>query len=426
MFFYREAVTHRRARRLLCVGAVVAVVVGCNGDDDSAPTTTRAVVTTTSSPARPDDGVLVLGVLLPTTGPGATLFGEGMIEAIERATREINGAGGVNGADVRIVGADEGATAASAAIGFDVLITGGVDAIIGPASSIVALSDLDAPVSAGVLTCSPTATALALDDYPDDQLFFRTVPSDSLQMTAIASIAERTGSTSIAIGYLDDSYGRGLAEALRSAVGERSLDVLAEIPFSGDDDDLAGEAAALLENSPSVIAILGDAGDGTRLLDAVAQATAGTDPPTIVVNDALRDAQTQQVIQGLPEAFREQIRGVAPLAVTPNDLDLNELYAANAYDCVNLIALAAMQAGSDSPTNVAAQMASVSAGGSQCRTFADCADRLGRGLQIDYEGPSGNTELSTRTGDPSRARFEEFEFDQDGRDELVMTFEITE
>ena len=180
------------------------------------------------------------------------------------------------------------------------------------------------------------------------------------------------------------------------------------------------------QNSPSVVAILGDAGDGTRLLDAVAQATADADPPTIVVNDALRDAQTQQVIQGLPRAFREQIRGVAPLAVTPNDLDLNELYAANAYDCVNLIALAAIQAGSEIPTSIAAQMASVSAGGSQCRTFADCADRLGRGLQIDYEGPSGNTELSTRTGDPARARFEEFEFDQDGRDESVMTFEIAE
>jgi branched-chain amino acid transport system substrate-binding protein len=426
MFFYREAVTHRRARRIVCVGAVVAALVACNGDDDTAPTTTRAVVTTTSSPARPDDGKLVLGVLLPTTGPGATLFGEGMIEAVQRATNEINQTGGVNGVDVELINADEGATAASAAIGFDALITdGGVDAIIGPASSIVALSDLDAPVSAGVLTCSPTATALALDNYPDDQLFFRTVPSDSLQMTAIARVAERTGSTSIAIGYLDDSYGRGLAEALRSAVGTRGLNVLAEIPFSGDDEDLAREAADLLENSPSVVAILGDAGDGTRLLDAVAQATAGAEPPTIVVNDALRDAQTQQVIQGLPRDFREQIRGVAPLAVTPNDLGLNELYAANAYDCVNLIALASIQAGSQIPTSIAAQMASVSTGGSQCRTFADCADRLGRGLQIDYEGPSGNTELSTRTGDPSRARFEEFEFDEDGRDESVMTFEIS-
>ena len=57
----------------------------------------------------------------------------------------------------------------------------------------------------------------------------------------------------------------------------------------------------MLANSPSVVAILGDAGDGTRLLTAVAQATADADPPIIVVNDALRDAQSQLVIQGLPE-----------------------------------------------------------------------------------------------------------------------------
>jgi branched-chain amino acid transport system substrate-binding protein len=418
-------VTHGRARRFVSIVAGVAFAAACTGDGDDAATTTAVLPTTTASPARFDDGVLMLGVLLPTTGPGATLFGEGMIEAVQLAINQINSAGGVNGADVGLIGADEGATAASAAIGFDILITAGVDAIVGPASSLVALSDLDAPVSAGVLTCSPTASALALDNYPDNGLFFRTVPSDSLQMVAMARVAERTGSTSLAIGYLDDSYGRGLAEALRSAVGTRGLSVLAEIAFSGDDEQLGDEAESLLENSPSVVAILGDAGDGTRLLDAVAQASADTDPPIILVNDALRDAQSQQVIQGLPDDVREQIRGVSPLAVTPNDLALSELYAANAYDCVNLIALASIQAGSDSPDGIAVQMASVSSGGSQCRTFADCSQRLSGGLAIDYEGPSGSTELSPRTGDPTRARFEEFEFDEDGRDRSVSTFEIS-
>lgn len=400
-------------------------MAACTNDGDTSPTTTEVAPTTTSSPARSDDGVLRLGVLLPTTGPGATLFGEGMINAVHLAQDEINDAGGVLGAAVELISADEGATAASAAIGFDFLINSDVDAIIGPASSIVALSDLDAAVAAGVLTCSPTATALALDNYPDDSLFFRTVPSDSLQMVALARIAELSGSTSIAIGYLDDSYGRGLAQALQSAVGTSGLSVLAQIPFSGDDDELTVEAADLLADSPGVVAILGDAGDGTRLLDAVAQASSEDDPPTIVVNDALRDAQSQQVIQGLRREVREQIRGVSPLAVSSNDLGLTDLYAANAYDCVNLIALASLQANSDLPRSIAAEMASVSATGSQCRSFADCSDALERGLLIDYEGPSGNTDLSARTGDPSRARFVEFQFDVDGRDESVSTFEIS-
>jgi branched-chain amino acid transport system substrate-binding protein len=212
---------------------------------------------------------------------------------------------------------------------------------------------------------------------------------------------------------------------LKSAVGPRGLSVLAEVAFSGDDEQLADEAVDLLADSPSVVAILGDAGDGTRLLDAVAQATADADPPIIVVNDALRDAQSQLVIQSLPEEVREQIRGVSPLASTPNDLTLTDLYAANAYDCVNLVALATVQAGSDSPSEIAAQMVSVSTGGTECRSFLECSEPLARGLQIDYEGPSGNTELSTRTGDPSTARFEVFEFDGDGRDQVVSTLEIS-
>ena len=104
--------------------------ISCSNDGDSAPTTTQVVVTTTSSPARSNDGVLKLGVLLPTTGPGATLFGEGMVDAVQVATEQINHAGGVFGSDVKLIHVDEGATAASAAIGFDSLITGGVDAII--------------------------------------------------------------------------------------------------------------------------------------------------------------------------------------------------------------------------------------------------------------------------------------------------------
>ena len=201
--------------------------------------------------------------------------------------------------------------------------------------------------------------------------------------------------------------------------------MLAEVAFSGDDEQLADEAVDLLADSPSVVAILGDAGDGTRLLDVVAQATADADPPIIVVNDVLRDTESQLVIQGLSEDVREQMRGVSPLAITPNDLTLTELYAANAYDCVNLVALATIQAGTDSPPEIAAQMVSVSTGGTQCLSFLECSEPLARGLQIDYEGPSGNTELSMKTGDPSTARFEEFEFDSDGRDQSVSTFEIS-
>ena len=90
---------------------------------------------------------------------------------------------GVLGKDVVLEIVDEGG-----GTGPDELLASGVDAIVGPASSRVALAQLSSIVQpeTGVVTCSPTATALALDDFPDNGFFFRTAPSDSLQMAAIA------------------------------------------------------------------------------------------------------------------------------------------------------------------------------------------------------------------------------------------------
>jgi branched-chain amino acid transport system substrate-binding protein len=402
--------------------AAALLLVACSDDDAASPETTVAAVTTTTLPARADDGQLVIGVLLPTTGEGAQL-GEPMIEGARIAVDRVNDAGGFIGRPVRLVEVDE-ATTASASLGFDTLLDDGVDAIVGPASSIVALADLDIPVSAGVVTCSPTATALSLDNYPDNGLFFRTIPSDSLQAIAIAQVAERTGATSVSIGFVDDTFGRDLRDAVAAAVGRRGLTVSATVGFDVDDDDLSQESAALLDDGPGVVILLADADDGSRLLASLDDAVVD-DVPAIVVNDALR-AMPSQVVEGLDDDVREAVRGVAPVAISTDDEELPGLFAANAYDCVNLIALAAVQAGTDSPARIASQIASVSVGGSLCRTFAGCAENLALELQINYNGPSGNTDLSTRTGDPTRARFEEFEFDGDGRDVSDGTwFEVT-
>ena len=92
------------------------------------------------------------------------------------------------GQPVQLVNASEGTTIDEARAGIDQLLDNNVDAIIGPASSLVALEVLDELMAAGVVVCSPTATALALNDYPDRDLFFRTVPSDSLSAQAMAVV----------------------------------------------------------------------------------------------------------------------------------------------------------------------------------------------------------------------------------------------
>jgi branched-chain amino acid transport system substrate-binding protein len=395
---------------------------GCSGGDGQSATTTStiAVTTTTISP-RPADGTLFIGAFLPQTGAGAALGGP-MIAAVQTAVDQINDAGGVLGRPVKLEVVDE-----SAGTGLDELLTAGVDAIVGPASSTVALSQLAnavLPVT-GVVVCSPSATALALDGYPDNKLFFRTVPSDSLEMVAIERRVERTGVESVAVGYLDDPYGRGLKDAFVEEVVERNeVTLQAPVGFNADQEDLSGVAEQLIaDGGAGVIVVLGDADDGTRLLQAIDVATSGITPPEVVVNDAIRDGR--QAIQALSAEFRARLSGVAPVATTMVDGGPDGFFTANAMDCVNLIALAAIQAGSDDPGEITKNMASVSAGGQVCADFADCAERLAGGFSVDYSGYSGDVELSTTSGERTRAWFEAFGFDAEGVDQrLDQPFEV--
>lgn len=382
---------------------MVVLAVACSDDAAAPPVTTAPSVASTTPTERPTDGVLTIGMLLPSTGSGAATLGAPIRDAIEVAVVDINAAGGVLGASVRLEAADEAHPG-----GFAQLVERGVDAIVGPASSLVALSELGSALDAGVVVCSPTATAIALDDYPDpDGLFFRTVPSDSLQMEAIVRRVRDTGVESVSVAYLDDPYGRGLFDAFRRRVGASAvLSIGAQIPFSGDQEDLSGVARAVVGSG--AIVVLGDADDGGRLLSALDAVIDRSDPPAVIVNDSVRTAR--QPIAQLSEEMRAKLEGVAPRSRFEA---VDGFFAANAVDCVNLIALAVTQAGSDRPEDFHGRISVVSYGGSPCSGFAECAQRLTEVPQIDYAGLSGPVDLGLR-GELTSAVFDVFGFENNG------------
>ncbi|MEM9514577.1 MAG: ABC transporter substrate-binding protein [Actinomycetota bacterium] len=407
------------------VVAALVLVAACDGDDAAIPVTTEAAVTTTTEvEARVSDGRLTLGVMLPTA---ETSLREPLENAVNEAVERINNAGGVLERPVSVVFEDEGPTAATAAAAVDALLADDVDAIIGPPSSSAALNTLAAITTAEVLSCSPTASALALDGFPDEELFFRTIPSDSLQAEAIAQFAAQTGAPTAAIVYVDDAFGRPFAEAVESALDGRPITVTELISFGANEEPTAA-AQALARSDARVAIVLANGADGVRFLAAVDSIPDDVSLDAVIANDALRDPNGTQRIGALGATLRESIRGIAPQAVSDDPeepFDPPGPYAANAYDCVNLIALSAERVQSDNPREIAGQMAAVSSSGSNCRSFAECAEALQQGFLIDYNGPSGLTELSVGRGDPSRARFDVFGFDDTGRDVVVQNIIAT-
>lgn len=402
-------VTHIRRRAIHGGLALALILAACSSDGEATPETTIETTTTTIDPSPPSDGQLSIGVLLPAT---ETLIGEPTIAAVETAIEQINVAGGVLGRPVQTVLADEGSSATVASDSIQTLLAQNVDAIVGPASSIIALDTLDEIISTGTVVCSPTASAQALDEYPDNGLFFRTIPSDSLQAKAIVEMVALTGTTRVSIVYADDAYGQAFSQSVADNFVGRPISVRDMVPFRGADDDIADVAADLLDSEPQVVIILADGSDGAQFLEALDQLdTSGL--KRVIVNGAMRTPNSTQRIETLNPELRELILGVAPQAEAEDEeqpFDPPGAFATNAFDCVNLIALAATQSNSDAPRDIADQMASVSTGGSLCRTFEACTEALSTGLQINYDGPSDVTELNAQSGDPERAMFDPFVF----------------
>jgi branched-chain amino acid transport system substrate-binding protein len=398
----------------------LAVLAACSGDGDSAVTTTTGAPTPTTSP-RTDDGVLAVGAIIPSGGALPDL-GASMRGALEVARNEIDDAGGIGGRPLRLTIIGEGESTASAIGAVNSLVDSGVDAIIGPTSSVNLLSTLSTAVQAGVLTCTPTGSALALDDFPADGLLVRTIASDSLQAEAIAQVASDTGANDAVIVYLDDAYGRPLAAAVSDAIGNNPP-VLAAVPFPADEVPPPASVQRVVDAAPDAVVVIADAVTGPAIISAIEAASAGR--PTFVTNDALRrpDANATPFPTDLVDS---RFSGVAPAALPPQGTFASALavvepaatglYATNAYDCLTLIALGSIATGSDDGRTIAAALPELTSTGTRCIGFSTCLPVVQDRRNVDYDGPGLFLGIDA-SGRTTGAQFDVFTFDAEtGRD----------
>ncbi len=405
--------------RIIKMLSATVLLVGLMGScSNSAPPASGGdSVAATTTTVRENDGVLLVGAILPRTGVAAEL-GQSMTDALTLAMNEINEAGGIRGTPIRLLVRDEGDNETTAALAMRELLQLDVDAIVGPTSSTNTLATLGSAVDVGILTCSPTASAMALDSFPDGGLLIRTIASDSLQAEALAAAVESTGTSSTVVVYVDDGYGRPFAEATRVATLAEGTAVLAMVGFTASEDSLAAAAASVVATQADVVVVIADGTTGPEIIGAIDDAS--DIAPTYIVNDAVRrptspfDSSLGARVVGVSplaypvsEMFLESLRGVNPAATG--------LFAHNAYDCLTVIALAALAAEGDDPAEIARQVPIVTDQGTQCNSFATCAEALAAGRLIDYSGPGRDLTIGN-SGEVLTAVFERFTFDSEGRD----------
>ena len=92
-------------------------------------------------------------------------------------------------------------------------------------------------------------------------------------------------------------------------------------------------------------------------------------------------------------------------------------FTVHTYDAVIAVALAALSAGSEDPSEYVSEMAEVTAGGNRCLTYAECAaaltDETAANDDINYEGVSGPIEFD-ENGDIASGCYSVYTYDAEG------------
>ena len=387
----------RKSKAAAALAAVALVAAACGGGDEEG---------------------LKLGYLLPETGQLAFL-GPPMISGVQLAVEEINAAGGVLGNPIELLSGDEAGDAARAAEEANRLLAADVQAIVGAASTTMTLSVIDNVTSAGVVQCSPSNTGIPLTSYPDKGYYFRTAPSDVLQAPVLADLVVNAGYTNVAVVARADDYGVPFMEETVANLESRGATVALSESYDPDSGTFDSVVDAMISSGADAHVVISFV-EGAQIVQGLL--AAGVAPTALFGADGIAGAA---FADNFPSAdVLEGMRFTAPTAIVPPEFEarvlefnpnlVDFLYSSNSYDCVNLIALAAVASGSTDSAGIRDNMIAVTQGDAECSSFAECVALLDGGQTIAYQSASGGAlnliEVREGGGEPSRGIIETSEW----------------
>ncbi|MBC7250022.1 MAG: ABC transporter substrate-binding protein [Anaerolineae bacterium] len=330
---------------LLCLASLILLLASACGSE-------RTIAEERAYRAAHSQGDILIGVAADPNG--------WMWKGIQMAVEEINGAGGILGRQVQVVQAyDESSATRAKLVAQQFASNPDIVAVIGHWGSDMAIAASATYEFAGLLMLCPAATSPKLTQQ-GFKLVFRISPSNEQVGPQLARFAASQGYKRMMIVSAKDAYGRGLGNVFEMQAGKVGITIVDRVSYADGETDLgqflghwneldfdaifvAGtipEVAYLVQQARAMgitQPILGGEGLATDdLMKIAGEAAEGTLATTYFHPDDPR-----------PEVQRFRASFEARYGVTP------EVWAAQGYDAVYLLAYAMETAGSTVPTEVA-------------------------------------------------------------------------
>jgi branched-chain amino acid transport system substrate-binding protein len=356
-----------------------------------------AVVALGTASAYADD--IGIGVLLGFTGPLEKLTPP-IAAGAELALKEVDEQGGTKDGNLVAVRDDSACDATAGANAADRLInTKKVLAIVGGMCSGETISGANtAAIPTNTIMISPSSTAPSISTMKDNDLIYRTAPSDAYQGDVLARLLVAKGIKDVAVAYVNNDYGKGLADTFTAAYKADGGSIAAVAPHEEGKADYRADLGTLAASGSQTLVLIAYAqGSGQTMLR---QAVESGDFKTYVGADGMI---SDDLFKGMDVKALEGMIGTKP--GTPEipgakvfvdlakaaGLDPSQIYGPEAYDAAFLLALAIEKNGAkrDGLSKALREVASGPGDVILPGEWKKARDIIDAGGNVNYEGATG-------------------------------------
>jgi len=371
-----------------------------------------------------------IGTLLPASGQLAGI-GSTMVDAADLAFSTVDEESEYF--DVDATFGDSQSTPEDGISAANNLANAGVPAVIGGASTNVHISAAEQVfVPNGMCACSPSATAVTITDIEDDDLLYRTTPSDALQGRAMAQYStQELGSQTAATLHVNDDYGQALSASFASAFEDAGGSMQREVSYETSASSYTSRIEQALQGDPDLLAVIGYAESGIQLFrDYYAQYSADQDILTV---DGLDTARVpNEVGQSM-----DNVVGTTPLSDGPGKETFASMYReafdaspgpfnAQTFDAAAVLMLANAAAGENDGNAIKGEMRAVANEGEMtvsAENLAAGVDAAAEGEDVVYEGASSLVSFD-ENGDLTTGAYEVWKYAPDTERGIETVTEI--
>lgn len=356
-----------------------------------------------ASVAIADENPIKIGCLVGLTG-GLAPYGPSIADGAQMAVDRINAAGGVLGRQLELLLEDSGT---SPDVGRDaaskLIEIHGVQAIVGALSSGVTVAVSSVTIPAEVVLISPASTAPSVTALDDNDYVFRTVVADSVQGVVLGRLAVIQNYKAVAVVYVNNDYGKGLADTFKETFEALGGTVTAMVPLEELKPSYRGEVSNAMAGDPDAIMMACYPVDGNKI---IVEAVEAGYTKAFLLTDGMKGEGVAPGVGCLSAEAGGPLEGswgtVAARGFKADQFEADYTaggygpttipYHDKAYDAVMLIALAMVKSGETSGTAIRDSLRAVSSPPGEVIYYDEWGKAvalLQDGKDINYQGAGG-------------------------------------